>query len=97
MAWQPQQEPLRQLAGYLRDSLSGHNQNAQKYATMVWKPPLRPGLVLPKIWAQSDTRLSMMAADSLRPQTDALPGQVVTRHHQLPSLYLFESTVADRV
>lgn len=78
MAWQPQQEPLRQLAGYLKDSLSGHNHNAQKYATMVWKPPLRPGLVLHKTWSPSDTRLSMMAADSLRLQTDALTGQVVT-------------------
>ncbi|KAI9796459.1 MAG: hypothetical protein M1835_003985 [Candelina submexicana] len=35
MAWQPQEEPLRQLAGYLRDSLSGHDRNAQKYATLM--------------------------------------------------------------
>jgi len=35
MAWQPDQEQLRQLVGYLRDSLSGHDQNAQKYATLV--------------------------------------------------------------
>ncbi len=35
MAWQPQEEPLRQLAGYLRDSLSGHDRNAQKHATLV--------------------------------------------------------------
>ena len=35
MGWQPDQEQLRQLVGYLRDSLSGHDQNAQKYATMV--------------------------------------------------------------
>jgi transportin-1 len=35
MAWQPEKEPLRQLSGYLRDSLSGHNKNAQKQAEMV--------------------------------------------------------------
>ena len=35
MAWQPQEEPLRQLAGYLKDSLSGHNPAAQKQATLV--------------------------------------------------------------
>ncbi|KAI9816661.1 MAG: hypothetical protein M1832_005047 [Thelocarpon impressellum] len=35
MAWQPQEEPLRQLAGYLKDSLSGHNPNAQKHATLM--------------------------------------------------------------
>ena len=35
MAWNPDQGQLRQLVGYLRDSLSGHNQNAQKYATLV--------------------------------------------------------------
>lgn len=35
MAWQPQEEPLRQLAGFLRDSLSGHDLNAQKNATLV--------------------------------------------------------------
>lgn len=35
MAWQPQEEPLRQLAGFLRDSLSGHDLTAQKNATLV--------------------------------------------------------------
>ncbi|KAI9675649.1 MAG: hypothetical protein M1817_001016 [Caeruleum heppii] len=35
MAWQPEPEPLRQLAGYLKDSLSGHNPNAQKHATLM--------------------------------------------------------------
>ena len=35
MAWQPDENQLRQLAGYLRDTLSGRDQNAQKYATMV--------------------------------------------------------------
>jgi hypothetical protein len=35
MAWQPLEEPIRQLSGYLKDSLSGHDQNAQKYATQV--------------------------------------------------------------
>ena len=35
MAWQPDETQLRQLAGYLRDSLSGRDQNAQKYATLV--------------------------------------------------------------
>ncbi|KAL8675562.1 MAG: hypothetical protein Q9168_000074 [Polycauliona sp. 1 TL-2023] len=35
MAWQPETEPLRQLVGYLKDALSGHDQNAQRYATMM--------------------------------------------------------------
>lgn len=35
MAWQPEREPLRELVGYLKDALSGHDQNAQRYATMV--------------------------------------------------------------
>ncbi|KAF2104281.1 ARM repeat-containing protein [Rhizodiscina lignyota] len=35
MAWQPQEEPLRTLAHYLRDSLSGHDKNAQKNAELV--------------------------------------------------------------
>jgi hypothetical protein len=35
MAWQPDQEPLRQLSGCLRDTLSGHNKSAQKQAEIV--------------------------------------------------------------
>ncbi|MCJ1419809.1 hypothetical protein MMC32_006165 [Xylographa parallela] len=34
-AWQPDQEQLGQLVGYLRDSLSGHNQKAQIHASMM--------------------------------------------------------------
>ncbi|KAF2816007.1 transportin-2 [Mytilinidion resinicola] len=37
MAWQPQEEPLRQLAQCLRDSLSGHDKNAQKNAELLLK------------------------------------------------------------
>ncbi|KAI9834009.1 MAG: hypothetical protein M1826_005914 [Phylliscum demangeonii] len=33
--WQPQEEPLKQLAACLKDSLSGHNQAAQKAATAM--------------------------------------------------------------
>ena len=35
MAWQPEEQPLRQLSGCLKDSLSGHNKNAQKQAEIV--------------------------------------------------------------
>ncbi|KAH6681884.1 armadillo-type protein [Halenospora varia] len=35
MAWQPEQEALRQLSGCLKDSLSGHNKNAQKQAEIM--------------------------------------------------------------
>lgn len=35
MAWQPEPEPLRQLAGYLKDTLSGHDKQAQGNATLV--------------------------------------------------------------
>ena len=35
MAWQPDTEQVKQLAGFLRDSLQGRDQNAQNYATMV--------------------------------------------------------------
>ncbi|KAF2194481.1 ARM repeat-containing protein [Zopfia rhizophila CBS 207.26] len=37
MSWQPQEEPLRQLAQCLKDSLSGHDQNAQKQAEIMLK------------------------------------------------------------
>ncbi|KAF2266447.1 ARM repeat-containing protein [Lojkania enalia] len=35
MAWQPQEEPLRQLAQCLKDSLSGHDKTAQKNAEIM--------------------------------------------------------------
>ena len=35
MSWQPQDEPLRQLAQYLSDSLSFTDKNAQKNAEIV--------------------------------------------------------------
>ncbi|KAF2461896.1 armadillo-type protein [Lineolata rhizophorae] len=37
MAWQPQEEPLRQLAQYLKDSLSGHDVTAQRNAELMLK------------------------------------------------------------
>ncbi|KAL8703314.1 MAG: hypothetical protein Q9201_003505 [Fulgogasparrea decipioides] len=35
MAWRPDKESLQELVGYLKDALSGHDQNAQRYATMM--------------------------------------------------------------
>ncbi|KAL8831847.1 MAG: hypothetical protein Q9191_000636 [Dirinaria sp. TL-2023a] len=35
MAWQPDEETLRQLAGYLRDALSARDNDAQKRATLM--------------------------------------------------------------
>lgn len=35
MSWQPDTEPLKQLVSYLKDSLSSHDKNAQKYAELV--------------------------------------------------------------
>ncbi|KAN0070709.1 Armadillo-type fold [Elaphomyces granulatus] len=35
MAWQPEDGPLRQLAGYLRDSLNGYDRNLQKQAEQM--------------------------------------------------------------
>ena len=35
MEWQPQDEPLRLLAGYLRDALNSYDRNLQKNAEMV--------------------------------------------------------------
>lgn len=35
MDWQPQDEPLRQLAGYLKDSLNAYDQGARKHAEQV--------------------------------------------------------------
>ncbi|KAL3425962.1 importin beta-2 [Phlyctema vagabunda] len=35
MAWQPQEEPLRQLSTCLKDSLSGHDKKAQKQAEIM--------------------------------------------------------------
>ena len=42
MAWQPQEQPLGQLAGFLKDSLSRHNPAAQKQATLVGLVPPPP-------------------------------------------------------
>lgn len=39
MDWQPQDEPLRQLAQCLKDSLRGHDQNALKNAEAVSRLP----------------------------------------------------------
>jgi hypothetical protein len=39
MAWQPQDEQLRQLSQFLKDSLSGQNQTAMKNAELVSHPP----------------------------------------------------------
>lgn len=39
MNWQPQQEPLRQLARYLRDSLNGANLPARAEAEQVMSFP----------------------------------------------------------
>ena len=35
MAWQPDEAQLKQLVGYLKDALSGQDQNAQRQATLV--------------------------------------------------------------
>lgn len=35
MAWQPQQEPMRELVGYLKSALNPRDPDAQKYATVV--------------------------------------------------------------
>ncbi|ESZ97619.1 putative Importin subunit beta-2 [Sclerotinia borealis F-4128] len=35
MAWQPEQEALKQLSGCLKDSLGGHDKNAQKQAEIM--------------------------------------------------------------
>ena len=39
MSWTPDQAQLKQLAGFLRDSLSGRDQNAQKHASQVLSSP----------------------------------------------------------
>ena len=46
MAWQPQDEPLRQLAQCLRDSLSGHDISAMKAAELVRRPSRRRRVAL---------------------------------------------------
>ncbi|KAL8971126.1 MAG: hypothetical protein Q9183_001204 [Haloplaca sp. 2 TL-2023] len=35
MAWTPEKQSLQELATYLKDALSGQDQNAQRYATMM--------------------------------------------------------------
>lgn len=35
LTWQPEPEQMGQLVRYLKDALSGHDQNAQMNATMV--------------------------------------------------------------
>lgn len=38
MAWQPEEAPIRELAGYLKDSLDRYNQAAQRHASEVCSP-----------------------------------------------------------
>lgn len=38
MSWRPEQEPVNELAQYLKDALNAHDQKAQRYATMVGLP-----------------------------------------------------------
>jgi hypothetical protein len=38
MAWQPEEDGLRQLSEYLKNSLSGHDRNKQKEAEQVSLP-----------------------------------------------------------
>jgi hypothetical protein len=40
MAWQPDEEPLRQLVQCLKDSLTGQNPSVQKNAEIVSYPRL---------------------------------------------------------
>lgn len=35
MTWQPEEDGLRQLSEYLKNSLSGHDRNKQKEAELV--------------------------------------------------------------
>ena len=57
MAWQPAEEPLRQLAGFLNDSLNPANPAAQKHAEQVrksgkWPFPSRHfTVVLAETWS----------------------------------------------
>ncbi|KAG9243469.1 armadillo-type protein [Calycina marina] len=45
IAWRPEQEPLKQLSGCLKDSLSGHNKTAQKQAeTMLAQAKSSPDI-----------------------------------------------------
>lgn len=46
MAWQPEDGPLSQLAGYLRDSLNGYNHEVRKGAEEVGCPELNMMLIL---------------------------------------------------
>jgi len=83
MAWQPQEEPVRQLSGYLKDSLSGHNKNAQKQAEIVCVNSHSQvmGNNSPKVKA---------TITNLSPFLDACTGKVLPRHQQLPDISLFE-------
>lgn len=83
MAWQPQEESLRQLACCLKDSLSGHDQTAQKRATEVsWDLPA-PGICLggsrDMAWPFLRSRISMLVQPRLIlcVVLDTSPGQVI--------------------
>ena len=84
MAWQPDQEQLRQLVGYLRDSLSGHDQNAQKYATMV-RDKSHSASSLPCSSYSGFPKPKLTALDVY---IDAITSQSIARHYKLLNLYL---------
>lgn len=48
MAWQPQQEPMKELVGYLKSALNPRDLVAQKYATLVrlWRKLIIPDISL---------------------------------------------------
>ncbi len=48
MAWQPQEDGLKQLAEYLRDSLGGFDRARQKQAEIVSDGPGRTPLRTPR-------------------------------------------------
>lgn len=65
MDWQPQDEPLRQLAGYLKDSLNGYDQEARKHAEQV-STNIVSETIVSFFWALSKSLyLDSMLADEM--------------------------------
>ena len=48
MAWHPEQENLRQLAGYLKDALNARDSDAQRRATLVGPSAMTNRIYLPE-------------------------------------------------
>ncbi|KAI9751409.1 MAG: hypothetical protein M4579_006092 [Chaenotheca gracillima] len=96
MDWQPEAEPLRQLAGFLKDSLSGYDPTAQKHATQMLaqaksSPDINNYLAYLFASSQAPPALDFKAADLHSARSAAaimLKNNIITGYQNLSESHL---------